>query len=155
MIVGNLWNRLLNVTGTWRHSKLTSSLLLQSVSLKIPTTAAQWIKASFACWILLYITVQDYMQLFGRYQGPNILDLTRHSIHSVNFYQTRWAQHQMELFNPVLVYPHRSNTISAISDISSQNGDVFSVISNSSSDDSQVAFSPLPVLRMPKVSVKE
>ena len=61
------------------------------------------------------ISVQAYMQTFGQYTQPQggIDYISRHSI---NFYEAQWHQHQKEL--SYTLYP-RSNTISVISDISS------------------------------------
>lgn len=78
------------------------------------------------------IVVQTYMHMFGEYCSPK--EDFRHSIHSVNFYQSQWYQHQMEL----LQYPTRSNTISVMSSVSSgRSSDVYSLASGSSGEDSQ------------------
>ena len=64
----------------------------------------------------LSFPVEAYMSMLGSYDSPREQELSRHSIHSMNFYQAQWLEHQRELFSPI--YP-RSNTISIMSSISS------------------------------------
>ncbi|XP_013420266.1 rap guanine nucleotide exchange factor 1 isoform X3 [Lingula anatina] len=74
--------------------------------------------------------VEAYMQMFGNYSHPTSHhDFTRHSVHSENYYQSQWYQHQMELFHP------RSHTMSLISDLTRPESDLFSIGSGASVDD--------------------
>ncbi|XP_060590659.1 rap guanine nucleotide exchange factor 1-like isoform X2 [Ruditapes philippinarum] len=58
--------------------------------------------------------IQTYMQTIGAYTQPQGIESI--SRHSMNFYEAQWQRHQMELSHTL--YP-RSNTISVISDFSS------------------------------------
>ncbi|XP_050413397.2 rap guanine nucleotide exchange factor 1 isoform X2 [Patella vulgata] len=80
--------------------------------------------------------VHAYMQMVGSYTQPSALETI--SRHSINFYESQWHQHQLELFQ----YP-RSNTISVISDIS-----------NFSSDTSFSSGSPDRFLGLPALPIK-
>ncbi|XP_033727703.1 rap guanine nucleotide exchange factor 1-like isoform X2 [Pecten maximus] len=60
--------------------------------------------------------IQAYMQTFGNYTQPSAITECVYSRHSINFYESQWQNHQMEL--QPQIYP-RSNTISVISDLSS------------------------------------
>ncbi|KAL5013075.1 hypothetical protein ScPMuIL_011626 [Solemya velum] len=75
--------------------------------------------------------IQDYMRTFGSYTQPSGIEMI--SRHSINFYEGKWHQYQMDLHPP---YP-RSNTISVISDLSSD--------LSASSGPSSPAIPPLPV----------
>lgn len=55
------------------------------------------------------------MQTIGAYTQPQGIEYI--SRHSMNFYEEQWQRHQMEV--SLNLYP-RSNTISVISDISSE-----------------------------------
>lgn len=69
---------------------------------------------SYIYVIVCFITVQTYMQTIGAYTQPQGIESI--SRHSMNFYEAQWQRHQMELSHTL--YP-RSNTISVISDFSS------------------------------------
>ncbi|XP_021352661.1 rap guanine nucleotide exchange factor 1-like isoform X1 [Mizuhopecten yessoensis] len=60
--------------------------------------------------------IQAYMQTFGNYTQPSAITECVYSRHSINFYESQWQNHQMDL--QPQIYP-RSNTISVISDLSS------------------------------------
>ncbi|XP_022322491.1 uncharacterized protein LOC111123983 isoform X7 [Crassostrea virginica] len=79
--------------------------------------------------------IQDYMHSIGNYTQPEVVP-DCYSRHSINFYETQWHQHQMELHHQ---YP-RSNTFSVISDISSDS-------SFSNSAPTSPAIPPLPSKR--------
>ena len=85
---------------------------------------------------LLRFAVQDYMGMLGNYSQPNLMDFTRHSIHSLNFYQAQFRQYQLELFPPYM----RSNTISIMSNASSD----YSTTSGGSGEEHQAAAPALP-----------
>ncbi|XP_011440592.3 rap guanine nucleotide exchange factor 1 isoform X4 [Magallana gigas] len=80
--------------------------------------------------------IQDYMHSIGNYTQPEVVP-DCYSRHSINFYETQWHQHQMELHHQM--YP-RSNTFSVISDISSDS-------SFSNSAPTSPAIPPLPSKR--------
>lgn len=86
--------------------------------------------------LLTLFTVQDYMHSIGNYTQPEVVP-DCYSRHSINFYETQWHQHQMELHHQT--YP-RSNTFSVISDISSDS-------SFSNSAPTSPAIPPLPSKR--------
>lgn len=78
--------------------------------------------------------IQEYMRTFGSYSQPQTtLSDCIYSRHSMNFYESQWQEHQLEIQTP---YP-RSNTISVISDLSS----------DSSFSSSSLAIPPLPTKR--------
>ncbi|XP_048777777.2 rap guanine nucleotide exchange factor 1-like isoform X4 [Ostrea edulis] len=81
--------------------------------------------------------IQDYMHSIGNYTQPEVVPDCNYSRHSINFYETQWHQHQIELHHQM--YP-RSNTFSVISDISSDS-------SFSSSAPTSPAIPPLPTKR--------
>lgn len=56
------------------------------------------------------------MQMFGECD-ESMQDhvISRHSLHSVTFYQKQWCQHRRDLFSPFCP-PPRSNTLSVLSD---------------------------------------
>ncbi|XP_062584214.1 rap guanine nucleotide exchange factor 1-like isoform X5 [Saccostrea cucullata] len=81
--------------------------------------------------------IQDYMHSIGNYTQPEAVPDCNYSRHSINFYETQWHQHQMELHHQM--YP-RSNTFSVISDISTDS-------SFSSSAPTSPAIPPLPTKR--------
>ncbi len=91
------------------------------------------------------------MDIFGQqYQEKTevVQDFSRHSVHSVHFYQEQWQQHQMSFF-----LHQRPGAVSAggvaagghIPALCDRGSDVMSVISGSSSEDSQiVSLAPDP-----------
>lgn len=77
--------------------------------------------------------VEAYMQIFGECDSSaQDHALSRHSLHSVRFYQQQWRQHQEDLFLPPS-YP-RSNTLSVLSDVAN-GADALSITSASSNED--------------------
>ena len=77
------------------------------------------------------------MQTIGAYTQPSAVSDCLYSRHSINFYEAQWHQHQLDMQQPM--YP-RSNTISVISDLSSDS-------SFSGSAPTSPAIPPLPTKR--------